>query len=260
MYPIMHSIFEDKTGGEVFNCFGPWHFFYIFATIAAIVAIMLLMKGKSIESKDKILKIVSGITFGLYMLDIFVMPFAYGEIDVDKLPFHACTSMSIMCFVSNRNTFFKKYRVNFAALAFLCNLMYLAYPSGVMQYEIHPLSYRAVQTLLFHSVMVVYGLLALAWNQEELQFKLAYRNLALLGILTVWATLGNGLYSGEAEGYSHYFNWFFVNGDPFYVLPENVAKYICPWLNIVAFFSLDMIIYLIFTLIRRKREEKQAKQ
>lgn len=256
MYSIMHNIFVDKTGGDVFNCFGPWHFFYLFLAIAVIALSIFLFRNKDQVVRDRMLKIFIAIPFTLYMLDFFLMPFAYGEIDVDKLPFHVCTLMSIMCFLSNHVAFLKKYRVNFAILAFFSNLMYLAYPSGVMSYEIHPLSYRAVQTLLFHGAMVVYGVLTLVWNREELIFKRWYRNLAVLGALTVWAMIGNGLYSGEADGYSHDFNWFFIKADPFGLIPEEIALYICPWLNIAVFFALEMIIVAIFTAFRRSAAKK----
>ena len=256
MYSSLHNIFADQKGGDIFNCFGPWHFLYIFLAIGVIALSIWLLRNKDKVTCDGALKIFAGIAFGLYMLDIFLMPFAYGEIDVDKLPFHACTSMSIMCFLSNHVTFLKKYRVNFALLAVLSNLMYLIYPSGVASYEIHPLSYRAIQTLLFHGAMVVYGVLTLVWNREELTFKRWYRNLAVLGALTVWAMIGNGLYSGEADGYSHDFNWFFIKADPFGLIPEEIALYICPWLNIAVFFALEMIIVAIFTAFRRSAAKK----
>ncbi len=259
MYPILHGIFQDQKGGDVFNCFGPWHFFYIFLAAAAIVLLLFFYNKKDRSTKDGVLKVLVGIVLGLYILDIFLMPFAYGEIDIDKLPFHACTSMCLMSFLSNHVGFLKKYRVYFAMLGCLSNLMYLCYPSGVMSYEIHPLSYRAVQTLLFHGTMAVYGILTMVWSQDDIRFKYWYRPLAILGGLTVWAILGNGLYSGAAEDYSHDFNWFFVKSDPFGIIPEDIALYICPWLNIAAFFALEMIIFGIFTGVRRAKEKKTAR-
>ncbi len=259
MYPILHSIFQDKEGGEVFTCFSLWHFFYIFLVIATVAVTVYLCRNKNRSIREKVLKGFIAVAFGLYMLDFFLMPFAYGEIDIDKLPFHSCTSMSIMCFLSRNNHTMRKYRLNFALLGFLCNLMYLCYPSGVMSYEIHPLSYRAVQTLLFHSVMVMYGLLTLLIDSEKLSFKHWYRDLAILGILTVWATIGNALYSGTLESvdYSHDFNWFFVKQDPFYALPEDIALYIAPWLNIIAFIGLELLIRWGFVIAQKEMEKKK---
>ena len=260
MYTKLHDIFADKTGGEVFTCFSAWHFFYIFLVIATVSLTVYLCRDKNRYIKEKVLKCFIAVAFGLYMLDFFLMPFAYGEIDVDKLPFHSCTTMSIMCFLSRNNHALRKYRLNLAMLGFLCNLMYLCYPAGVMWYEIHPLSYRAVQTLLFHSVMVMYGALTLLIDHEKLSLKHWYRDLAILGILTVWATLGNALYSGtvEAVGYDHDFNWFFVKQDPFDALPEDIARYIAPWLNIIAFLALEILIRWAFDIAQKKMAKKEA--
>lgn len=260
MYTTLHNIFADQTGGEVFTCFSPWHFFYIFLVIATITLTLLWAKGKDQTARDKALKLFIGIAFGLYMLDFFLMPFAYGRIDIDKLPFHSCTSMSIMCFLSRNCKSLKKFRLNFALLGLLSNLAYLCYPAGVAWYEIHPLSYRAIQTLLFHSAMVTYCILTLLIDEEKLSFKHWYRDLAILCTLTVWALIGNTLYSGtlESVNYSEDFNWFFVKQDPFDALPADIAPYIAPWLNIIAFFAAEMLIRWVFVIVRKKSAQKKA--
>ncbi len=258
MYTKLHDILADKTGGEVFTCFSAWHFFYIFLVIGTVSLTVYLCRNKNRYVREKVLKCFIAVAFGIYMLDFFLMPFAYGEIDIDKLPFHSCTAMSIMCFLSRNNHALRKYRLCFALLGLLSNLMYLCYPAGVMWYEIHPLSYRAVQTLLFHSVMIMYCALTLLIDHEKLSLKHWYRDLAILGILTVWATLGNALYSGTADsvGYAHDFNWFFVKQDPFYALPADIARYIAPWLNIVAFFALEILIRWAFDFAQKKTAKK----
>ncbi|MBR2352948.1 MAG: YwaF family protein [Clostridia bacterium] len=262
MYSTLHGIFADKTGGTVFTCFSLWHFFYIFLTIGTIALVVWRFKNKEQCAKDLVLRIVAGIAFGLYMLDFFAMPLAYGEIDVDKLPFHACTSMSILCFASRNSKFLRKYRLHFAMLGMLSNLMYLCYPSGVMSYEIHPLSYRAVQTLLFHSALVVHGVLTLVLDDVKPSFKRSYRDAALLGIMTLWAIIGNAVYSGEVAevGYKHDFNWFFVKADPFGILSEEIALYLAPFLNFVAFFGLELLICLGFSIIRKRQQKKEPAQ
>lgn len=252
MYSKLHNIFADKTGGDIFVCYGLWHWFYIIATIATIATLIYLFKNKEQSAKEKVLKVLIGLAFGLYIADFFLMPFAYGEIDVDKLPFHACTSMCTMGFISNYNRFLKKYRLNFALIGLVSNIMYLSYPSGVMSYEISPLSYRAVQTLLFHSIMTVYGLMVLTFEEGGPQIKRCYRDVAILGILAVWSIIGNALYSGSAEDYSRDFNWFFVKSDPFGLLPEEWARYVLPQINIIAFFAAEMLFYLAFMFINKK--------
>lgn len=253
MYNTLHNILSDKTGGDVFDCFSPWHFFYIFITIAAIAISLYVTRNKGQATKEKLLKVLIGSVFALYILDFFLMPFAYGQIYVDKLPFHSCTSMCIMCFASRNCNFLKKYRLNFAMLGFLSNLAYLCYPAGIMWFQIHPLSYRVIQTLVFHALMTVYCLLALLLDEEQPKIKQWYRNLIILCSLTVWAMLGNGFYTGSNEdiGYYESPNWFFVKQDPFYALPADIAPYIAPWLNIAAFLAAEILLCLAIAQIRK---------
>jgi hypothetical protein len=74
--------------------------------------------------------------------------------------------------------------------------------------------------------------------------------------MTVWAMIGNALYSGEADGYSHDFNWFFVKADPLAIFPEDIALYICPWLNILVFFAVEMVVFAVFALINKSKASK----
>ena len=251
MYEILNNLLSDKKGGEIFRCFGVWHFVYIALAAVAFTLIFLSLKSKDKDAKDKVMLTLINISFGLYILDFFLMPFAYGEIDIEKLPFHICTAMCVACFLSNHIERLKPLRVHFALLGFISNLVYLIYPAGVMWHATHPLSYRVVQTLIFHGIMSVYGLLTLVFDGKELSFKTCYRDLAVISGMTVWALVGNLLYNGEAGEYSHFFNWFFVIRDPFYILPADIAPFIMPFVNIGLFFGVEMLVYLIVNKSRR---------
>ena len=251
MYEILNNLLSDKKGGEIFRCFGVWHFVYIALAAVAFTLIFLSLKSKGKDTKDKVMLTLINISFGLYILDFFLMPFAYGEIDIEKLPFHICTAMCVACFLSNHIERLKPLRVHFALLGFISNLVYLIYPAGVMWHATHPLSYRVVQTLIFHGIMSLYGLLTLVYDGKELSFKTCYRDLAVILGMTVWALVGNLLYNGEAGEYSHFFNWFFVIRDPFYILPADIAPFIMPFVNIGLFFGVEMLVYLIVNKSRR---------
>ena len=251
MYEILNNLLSDKKGGEIFRCFGVWHFVYIALAAVAFTLIFLSLKSKDKDAKDKVMLTLINISFGLYILDFFLMPFAYGEIDIEKLPFHICTAMCVACFLSNHIERLKPLRVHFALLGFISNLVYLIYPAGVMWHATHPLSYRVVQTLIFHGIMSLYGLLTLVYDGKELSFKTCYRDLAVILGMTVWALVGNLLYNGEAGEYSHFFNWFFVIRDPFYILPADIAPFIMPFVNIGLFFGVEMLVYLIVNKSRR---------
>ena len=90
MYDILRKILQDHKGDVIFKCFGIWHFLIMIIIFSGIALTVLLLKNKSKETKQKFIKSTINIAFGLYILDFFLMPFAYGTIDVEKLPFHIC--------------------------------------------------------------------------------------------------------------------------------------------------------------------------
>lgn len=254
MYSYLSELLSDKKGGIVFSCFGIWHLLYIFAVIAVAICTIGWLKNKDQNCKNKTTKCFICIAFGLYVADFFLMPFAYGEIDIEKLPFHICTLTCVLCFLSRHNRFLDKYRSHIALLAFISNLVYLIYPAGVMWYQVHPLSYRVVQTLIFHGVMTMYGLLVLIFDEQKLEWNKCYRDIVLLALIVLWAILGNTLYNHEMGATARFYNWFFVVRDPFYMLPETIAPYIMPFINITVFFAVENLIYFILHLIRIKKE------
>lgn len=258
MYPFFHGLLADKKGGEIFVLFGAWHFFYIALTIAVIVAMMLYLKNKSRQVKEKTAKCFLYTAFVLYMADFFLMPLSYGEINIEKLPFHACTTTCVICFMSYHIKFLEKYRTSFAMLAFISNLVYLICPAGVMWYEVHPLSYRVIQTLLFHCVMAIFGFLTLANNYKEIDFRKCYRDLVVIVCMISWALLGNYIYNAATEDYSHFFNWFFVVQDPFDIFPQNIAPFIMPALNLMMFFAAEVLIHLVILTAKRMQMKKAA--
>lgn len=251
MYSLLHELLSDKKGGEIFRLFGFWHFLYIVFTLLVITAAVRFLKGKGRQEKQNTVKMFISIAFGLYILDFFLMPLAYGEMDIEKLPFHACTAMCVMCFLSDRISNFEKYRSSFVMLGFISNLVYLIYPAGVMWHAVHPLSYRVIQTLLFHSVMTVYSFLALVFEESSDHSATRFRDFAVVVCMTMWAMLGNYCYNGSSDGYSHFFNWFFVVRDPFYVIPESISPMVMPFLNIALFSAAEMVVRMIIRRIKR---------
>lgn len=243
MYNILRELLEDKTGGTAFKCFGLFHICVMAAFVAIAVLFCLYLKNKSQEKRKKTADIVVGIAFGVYVADFFLMPFAYQEISISKLPFHICTNMCVMCFLSRHNAFLRKFRLQFAMFGFLSNLTYLIYPAAMMWMELHPLSYRVVQTLVFHGVMMIYGLIVLVYESQEFTWKKIYKDLGVIVFITAWARLGNALYNNSENVY----NWFYVLQDPFGMFPEDIAPYISPFLNIAIFFSVALVVYWILS-------------
>lgn len=251
MYSWLHQLLSDKTGGTVFACFGPWHFLYLTVIFGGIIATLLLLRKGTQKQKQRAIGIAISIAFGLYMADFFLMPFAYGRIDIEKLPFHICTTMCIMCFLSRYDRHLAKWKHQLAILGLVSNIIYVLYPAGVGWYQIHPLSYRAVQTLLFHGAMTAYGIFVLAFEDVNLTWKRCYRELPLIVAMTLWALLGNTLYNASTEQYDYFFNWFFVVRDPFYLLPADISPYVMPFLMVLAIWAAVLLVYAAYFGLRK---------
>lgn len=252
MYNILRKLLADQTGSLTFQCFDLWHIFFIVFFLAFAALLCIHLKNKTPEQRKKAANAVIGIALGLYVADFFLMPFAYGVINIDKLPFHVCTTTCVMCFWSRHNAFLRRFRLQFAMLGFLSNLTYLIYPAGMMWLNIHPLSYRVVQTLLFHGVMMVYGLLVLVYERQEFAWKKIYKDFGVIVAMTLWARLGNGLYNSSEKVY----NWFFVVQDPFNAFPQETAPYIMPFLNTAIFFAVAVAVYWILSMALLEQKSK----
>ena len=246
MFDFLSNLLSDKKGGEIFTCFGICHFCFIALFICVGIFLCLFLKNKSTEKQRQLISKIISVAFGLYIADFFLMPFAYGEIDIEKLPFHICTAMCVGCFLTRRVKFFKKYKIQLATLGFVSNLIYLIYPAGIMWHAVHPFSYRVIQTLSFHGIMMVYGLLVLIYEAEDFAWKKCYKDFIVVVSMVAWALLGNLMYNSDLREY----NWFFVVRDPFNMFSENIAPYVMPFLNVVLFFSVQLFIYFIFSKIR----------
>lgn len=253
MYGFLHMLLSDRKGGEIFSLFGAWHFFYLGLAVFTAAIVMLILRKRGDTARQRVVKAFLDLAFCLYLADFFLMPLAYGEIDIEKLPFHVCTAMCVACFLSYRIGFLKNFRLSFVKLGFLSNLIYLVYPAGVMWHAVHPLSYRVIQTLLFHCVMTVFGFLTLVYEHREQEPKFWLRDLAVIAGMVLWAVFGNLVYNGTAGTYSHFFNWFFVVRDPFSALPEAISPFVMPLLNIALFFTVEMLLNLLLRRVKRKR-------
>ena len=247
MYDLLTNLLKDHKGNVIFNCFGIWHIIYMIVIFGTIILITLFLKNKKQDTKIKFINNIINILFLLYILDFFLMPLAYGSIDVEKLPFHICTITCVLCFLSRHNKFLSKYKIQFAILGLIGNLIYVIYPAGVGWYQVAPYSYRVIQTLLYHGLMSLYGILTLTYDNDKLCFKESYKELIVIIIITLWAMLGNYIYNSNLRVY----NWFFVVQDPFYILPKHIAKYIMPFIMVGIIYFADILVYCSYFIISK---------
>lgn len=245
MYSHLQKWLGDRSGAAVFTCFGVWHFLYLILIFGGILSVVLLFRNKTEAVKKRVISISLGIALGLYIADFFLMPFAYGEIDPEKLPFHACTATCVLCALSRKWQPLRRFLPQLLLLGLLSNLIYVIYPAGVGWYGVHPLCYRVWQTLLYHGAMTAFGVFALAFGEIRLNWRKWPLDLALLCIMSLWALLGNALYNGLN---GRFFNWLFVVRDPFYVLPAEIAPFVMPFLIPLALLGGEMILHAVYAM------------
>lgn len=269
MYEFLSNFLSDKDNGILtFEAFSLCHILYLLLIFGVIALVLYLFKNKTIESKHKLINFTVILALILYIVDFFLMPFSYGYIDIDKLPFHICTLMSIMCVLSRHTKVLSKFKTSFTLMGLVGALMYLTYPAGVAEADGY--SYRIVQTVLYHGLMIAQGVFSIAYNDLDLNWKsIKYDLFAILG-LTLWAMLGNTLYSGElketcncVEGctniitiYEHDFNWFFVKHDPLYIIPDDIDIYFAPFIMIAAIFGMCALIRFISIKVLEALDKK----
>ena len=142
-------------------------------------------------------------------------------------------------------------------MGFIGAISYLLYPSGVPSADGY--SYRIVQTVAYHGLMVAQCVFAIAYDDLDFNWK-NIRNdaIAVLG-MTAWAIIGNELYSGVLKTacncvencphsitiYENYFNWFFVKHDCLYSIPDNIDVFISPFIMLFAIFGLCSLIRFV---------------
>ena len=250
MYEFLQRLFSFEKGSISLSVFGIWHILYLVVIFGFIIVVILIYRKRDNIIKKRIINLTINVVFILYIIDFFIMPFSYGYIDIDKLPFHICTLMGLMCFVSRNNRFFSKYKKEFTMLGLIGALMYIVYPSGIADGEVFPFSYRIIQTMSFHGLLVAHGIFSLSFGDIQLEWKKIYRELYVIILIVLLAIIANNLYSGNVGDYNNVFNWFFVSFDPFGIFSEEISPYIMPFIMIIVIFLMDILIYMIYFQVR----------
>ena len=273
MYEFMNNLLKDKeTGVFTFEAFSLCHIIYLLLIIGLIILVLFLFRNKSQEAKNKLINITITSALCVYVADFFLMPFSNGEIDIDKLPFHICTLMSVMCVLARNTKLLSRFKTSFTLMGMIGALMYIVYPAGVSSADGY--SYRIVQTVLYHGLMIAQGVFSIAFKDLELDLKwknLKYDLIAIVA-LAAWAMLGNTLYSGTmteacdcVEGctqtitvYDHDFNWFFVKHDALYVIPDDIDIYFAPFAMVGVIFGMCALIRFIGIKLLQVFEKKEV--
>lgn len=232
-----------EGGGIAIEAFNLWHFIYLIIIVGAITAAGFALKGKKPETQKKVLNTLSVGILCWYIANFFLQPFVTGsnQLNVDKLPFHICTLMSIVGVFAqfSRKEWFKEVSVT---LAMSGAIMYLAYPATAFG-GAAPWSFKVIETIIYHSSLIAWGTLSLTTGQVKLRYKNMWMPLVGIICVALWATVGNLCYNVNyfGGGDAHHYDWFFLTGSSFTFIPA----YLMPLVVIVSVYGVIAIIYLV---------------
>lgn len=228
MRQFFFKLFSDTpTGSGVeIESFNLWHFGYLILIFGLILLAYFLLRDKSAEAKNKLLSGLALFVIISYVSDYLFHDFVYasynaetGEytaagLNMDKLPFHICTTMGIVITFAQFNRRLERFLEPIAAVAIVGPLMYLVYPSTGVGGE--PWCYRVMQTVFFHGALMAWGILTVAFGKTSLRWKNVWKAEILLVMITIWAKFGCEMLE---------YNWMFLNYNPF-----GIAALDLPWL------------------------------
>lgn len=250
MRELFFKLFEMShfnTGIKV-TAFSIPHIVYLVLIIGGVVLGWLALRGKSDEVKERAVRFLAYAVVISYLSDFFVHEFVYGEMNMDKLPFHICTVLCPLAAIAQFNRNGHKILEPVAILSILAPLMYLSYPASIGDGE--PWCYQAVQTMFYHGTLMAWGVLTLALGRVKPVLRNCWKCAVLLVAITLWAKLGNVLLEH---------NWFFLNEDAFYIgLVANgvIPKWLLMIVNPVVFFLAALAVYGVVALIRKGANKK----
>ncbi len=244
----LRKFFGWQLGEVEITLFSVWHFAYILVIAGLIVMGALLLKGKSQGTKRKVLNILAISTLCLYIFDFFVQPFMRSNftLNIDKLPFHICTVMSIVAVFAqfSKRSWFKETAV---VLACVGSIMYVTYPGSALG-GVSPWCYQVIQTFLYHGMLLAWGVLSLTTGEVKLEMKHIWYPVVGLCAICAWAMLGNICFNGGGH-----WDWFFITGSTFDFVPANLM----PLLVIAATYAVACLIYLIYWLAAPKKKKQK---
>lgn len=244
MRDILLKLFGTSEGSIEITLFSIWHILYIVLIIGLTIGGSFLIRKKSKDQQVKVLNLLAYLLIGVYIADFFIQPLSRSnfEMDVDKLPFHICTLVSVFVPFAQFNKKFDKIKDVICCLSIVASLMYITYPGSALG-GVTPWCYKVVQTFVFHGLMFAWGVLSLTTGSIRLEFKNIWKELIAIIIVIAWANFGNTVYSNEY----HHYDWFFITGSTFPFIPS----WLMPFVVLVAVYGMCAIIFSIDLIVKR---------
>ena len=232
-------LFSQYNSTQQIHLFDIYHFIYLFTILGGTLALALIFRGKSSETKEKVLRIMAYLTIGLYVADFFIMPLSdsYNGISTDKLPFHVCTIMAVMVPFVQFNRRLKPIKMPVVTLSIASSLMWMCYPGSALGGQ-PPFCYQIFQTFVYHGFLFCWGALNMAYGEVKPDIRKIWKEFVGILMILVWASFGNTVYDGH--------NWFFVSESIFPFLADQSM----PYMVVISVFGVCLCIYGIYFGLR----------
>lgn len=249
MRKFLIELLDDYDNLVDMTLFSVWHFLYIALIVGGCIGMAFWLNKQDERAKNKALRFIAYALVVTYIFDFFMHPFVYGELNIDKLPFHICTALCPVVAFTQFNKKFAKITEPVSVLAIVAPLMYITYPGSALG-GVAPWCYKVVQTFLYHGLLLAWGFLTVATGRTAYKWKNIWKALVGIVIVALWASLGNALYSHDG---AHY-DWFFLTGSTFPFVPTLLM----PFLVIAAVFGMCAIVYAIYYGVLHIAEKRAA--
>ena len=253
MRDLCFKLFEMShfnTGIKI-TAFSIPHIVYMVLIFGSVIGLYFLFRNKAAEKKECLLRALAYALAFSYLSDFFCHEFVYGEMNIDKLPFHICTVLCPLVAIAQFNRNGHKIKEPVVILSVLAPMMYLCYPASIGEGE--PWCYQAVQTMFYHGVLMAWGILNIALGVVKPDIRNVWKSGVLLVGITLWAKLGNLLFEH---------NWFFLEEDAFYIgLVANniIPKWVLMIANPIVFFLAVLAVYGVCYAVRHAGKKDAVK-
>ena len=241
MKEFVARLFSEHNSSLKIGLFDRWHFLYLLIFLGGTILISLLYKSKTEKSKERVIRLFTYLTIGIYISDFFLMPLSdsYGySIGINDLPFHLCTIIATLAPFVQFNKRFSKIKSAIVTLAVASSLMWMCYPGSALGGQ-PPFSYIILSKFAFHGFLFAWGVLNLSLGCVRLEFKSIWKELCVILCILGWAKLGNLIYGSEQ-------NWFFIEYSIFPFLSDRVM----PLMVVLCVFGTCLVVYGGYYVIR----------
>lgn len=226
-------LFSENTSSLQIGLFDIWHFTYWGIIFGGTAFLALLLRKKSTEKKNKILRLFAYIVIVFYVGDFFIMPLSdsYSGISAYKLPFNICTIMAVMVPFVQFNRKLSVIKAPVVVLSIASSLMWMCYPGTALGGQ-PPFCYLIFQTFMYHGFLFCWGVLNLVYGEVKLDIRKIWKEFVGILCILVWAWFGNTVYD---KGY----NWFFIEESIFPFLKDEIM----PLMVVLSVFGVCLVIY-----------------